>query len=120
MRNSRTLAFAAVVAVLALLSAASPASAGTRARTAAKAAGCTVSGNVVAATGLPEGVVLNFMVSDAGGTYGWALGYTFDGTGEWSVTVPDRASPTTYEFVSTTFGKDGSKYYVYASCSASS
>ena len=119
MRKSRTLAFAAVVALLTVLAVASAASAGTRARTAAKAAGCTVSGNVVAATGLPEGVVLNFMVSDAAGTSGWGLGYTFDGTGEWSVTVPDRTGPTTYEFASTTFGKDGSKYYVYASCSAS-
>ena len=99
MRNSRTPAFAAVVALLAVLSVASAASAGPRAKnTAAKTAACTVSGNVVEATGLPEGVVLNFMVSDAAGTSGWGLGYTFDGTGMWSVTVPDRTGPTTYEF----------------------
>jgi hypothetical protein len=119
MLKSRTLASAAVVALLASLSLASVASAGTRTRTAEATAGCTVSGNVVTATGLPNDVILNFMMSDADGKYGWALGLTWDGTGEWSVTVPDRTGPTTYEFASTTFGKDGSKYYVYASCSAS-
>ena len=119
MLKSRTLTSAAVVALLALLSLASVASAGTRARTEAGAASCTVSGNVVQATGLPSDVVLNFMMSDADGWYGWGLGYTWDGTGAWSVTVPDRKGPTTYEFASTTFGKAGSKYWVYASCSAS-
>ena len=83
------------------------ASAGTWARTEAGAAHCTVSGNVVEATGLPSDVVLNFMMSDADGWYGWGLGYTWDGTGAWSVTVPDRTGPTTYEFASTTFGKAG-------------
>ena len=119
MLKSRTLTSAAVVALLALLSLASVASAGTRARTEAGGAHCTVSGNVVEATGLPSDVVLNFMMSDADGWYGWGLGYTWDGTGAWSVTVPDRTGPTTYEFASTTFGKAGSKYWVYASCSAS-
>ena len=118
MRKSRKLAFGAVVAVLAVLSVASIASARPRPQSATAAPACTVSGNVVAATGLPEGVVLNFMVTDAGGTYGWGLGLTWDGTGEWSVNVPDRTGPTTYEFASTTFGKSGSKYNVYASCSA--
>ena len=117
MLKSRKLAIAAVVALVASLSVAQAASAGSRARTAVGTASCTVSGNVVEATGLPTDAVLNFMVSDSGGTYGWGLGYTWDGT--WSVTVPDRTSPTTYEFASTTFGKDGSKYWVYASCSSS-
>jgi hypothetical protein len=117
MFKSRNLALAAVVAVLVSLSVASVASAGTRSRTAVGTASCTVSGNVVEATGLPTDAVLNFMVSDADGTYGWGLGYTWDGT--WSVTVPDRTGPTTYQFASTTFGKNGSKYWVYTSCSAS-
>ena len=113
----RNLAVAAVVALAVSLSVASVASAGTRTRSAAGTGSCTVSGNVVEATGLPTDVVLNFMVSDAGGTDGWALGITWDGT--WSMTVPDRTGPTTYEFASTTFGKNGSKYWVYASCSGS-
>jgi hypothetical protein len=117
MFESRNLALAAVVAVLVSLSVASVASAGTRSRTAVGTASCNVSGNVVEATGLPTDAVLNFMVSDADGTYGWGLGYTWDGT--WSVTVPDRTGPTTYQFASTTFGKNGSKYWVYTSCSAS-
>jgi hypothetical protein len=93
------------------------ASAGTRSRTAAGTASCTVSGNVVEATGLPTDAVVNFMLSDADGKDDWGLGYTWDGT--WSVAVPDRTSQTTYEFASATFGKNGSKYWVYASCSAS-
>src|SRR5688572_9740098 len=116
MFKSRTLASAAVVALLASLSFASVASAGPRKQTNAEAAAaCTVSGNVVTATGLPHDVILNFMMSDADGKYGWALGLTWDGTGEWAVNVPDREGATTYEFVSETFGKGGSKYIVYAS-----
>jgi hypothetical protein len=91
--------------------------AGSRTRTAAGTASCTVSGNAVEATGLPTDAVVNFMLTDADGKDGWGLGYTWDGT--WSVRVPDRTSPTRYEFASTTFGKNGSKYWVYASCSAS-
>ena len=93
------------------------ASAGNRTRKAAGTARCTVSGNVVNATGLPTDAVINLVVSDAAGTWNRALGINWDGT--WSVVVGDRTSLTTYEFVSTTFGKDGSKYWVYASCSAS-
>ncbi len=93
------------------------ASAGTRSRTAAGVGGCTVTGNVVEASSLPTDTILNFFVTDAGGKDGRVLGITWSGT--WSVTVPDRTSPTTYEFASTTFGKNGSKYWVYASCSAS-
>ena len=118
MLKPRTFLSAAVVALLVSLSLASVTSAGPRIRSAEVAAGCTVSGDVVQATGLPLDVVINFMVSDAGGTDGWALGLMSDGTGTWSVKVPDRTGPTTYEFASTTFGKSGSKYYVYASCSA--
>ena len=46
---------------------------------------------------------------------GWVLGFTDDGT--WTVYVPARAGATTYEFVSRTWGPDGSKYDVFASCS---
>ena len=117
MFDTRKPALAAVVALLVSLSLTSAASAGSRNPRALASASCTVSGNVVDATGLPTDVVVNFMVSDADGTHGWVLGYASDGV--WSVTVPTRTSPTTYEFASTTYGKDGSKYRVYASCSAS-
>jgi hypothetical protein len=91
--------------------------AGTRDRQAAGAGRCTVSGNVVEATGLPKNTVLNFFVTNSDGKYGRVLGITWEGT--WSLTVPDRTGPTRYEFASTTWGKNGSKYWVYASCSAS-
>ena len=77
---------------------------------------CTVSGDVVTATGLPTDELVNLMVSDAAGTHGWVLGYTWDGT--WSMTVPARSSWTKYEFASRTYGRSGSKYRVFASCSA--
>ena len=77
---------------------------------------CSVSGNVVSATGLPVGEVINFMVTDAGGSWGWVLGFADDGT--WSVAVPSANGPTTYEFASRTWGPNGSKYDVFASCSA--
>ena len=77
---------------------------------------CAVSGGVLTATGLPTDELVNLMVSDASGTHGWVLGYTWDGT--WLVDVPARSSWTTYEFASRTYGKSGSKYRVFASCSA--
>jgi len=77
---------------------------------------CTVSGNVVSATGLPTDQVINFMVTDPSGTTGWVLGFTNDGN--WSVNVPTRNGPTTYQFVSRTWGPNGSKYTVFSSCSA--
>jgi hypothetical protein len=82
---------------------------------AASTAGCTVDGNVVHATGLPVDVLLNLVVDDANGGWSQALGFS-DGT--WSVNVPDRSGPTTYKFTSVTWGNNGSKYYVYAQCSA--
>jgi hypothetical protein len=82
---------------------------------AASTAGCTVSGNVVQASGLPTDQVINFMVTTSSGTTGWVLGFTPDGT--WSVNVPAPTGPTTYEFASRTYGPDGSKYNVFASCS---
>jgi hypothetical protein len=81
----------------------------------AAAASCTVSGGVVQASGLPTDQVINFMVTTSSGTTGWVLGFTPDGT--WSVNVVVASGPTTYEFVSRTFGPDGSKYNVFASCS---
>jgi hypothetical protein len=80
---------------------------------------CTVSstagGNVVQAGGLPTDQVINFMITDASGTWGFVLGYTPDG--DWSVNAPAPNGPTTYEFVSRTYGPNGSKYDVFASCS---
>ena len=76
---------------------------------------CTVSGSVVSATGLSTDELVNFMVNDAGGSWGWVLGYTDDGT--LSVAVPAPNGSTTYEFVSRTWGPNGSKYTVFASCS---
>ena len=54
------------------------------------------------------------MVTDSSGTYGWVLGFTPDGT--WTVSVPAATSPTTYQFVSRTWGPNGSKYTVFTSC----
>jgi len=82
---------------------------------AASTARCTVDGNVVSATGLPVNVLLNLVVDDANGGWSQALGFS-DGT--WSVNVPDRSGPTTYKFTSVTWGNNGSKYDVYAQCSA--
>ena len=86
----------------------------------AATAGCTVSstamGGVVQANGLPTDQVINFMVTTSSGTTGWVLGFTPDGT--WSVNVAAPASSTTYQFVSRTSGPNGSKYTVFASCSA--
>lgn len=78
-------------------------------------AACTVSGTTVNATGLPTDEVINFLVTDAGATHGWVLGFTSDGT--WTVSVPPASGPTTYQFVSKTWGPSGSKYTVFASCS---
>ena len=82
------------------------------------AAACQIDGNVVSTTGLPTYEVINFMVTDSSGTTGWVLGITWEGW--WTLTVPERSGPTTYEFVSRTYGNDGSKYTVYSSCSAAS
>jgi hypothetical protein len=78
-------------------------------------ASCAVSGSVVAASGLPTDQVVNFMVNDSAGTWGWVLGYTTDGT--WSVSVPAQNGPTTYQFVSRTWGPNGTHYTVFAACS---
>lgn len=82
----------------------------------ATAAGCTVAGSVVNATGLPTDQVINFMVTDASGTSGWVLGHTTDGT--WSVSVPAQNGATSYQFVSQTWGSNGTKYTAFASCSS--
>jgi len=79
------------------------------------AAHCSVSGSTVSAVGLPTGQVINFMVRDNTGTWGWVLGFTNDG--KWVVSVPAPNGPTTYQFVSRTWGPNGSKYTVFASCS---
>ena len=76
-----------------------------------------VNGNVVTAAGLPTDQVINFMVTEDGHTWGWALG--FAGDEAWGITVPARTGQTTYEFASRTWGKSGANYTVFASCSAS-
>lgn len=83
-----------------------------------EAATCQVDGTVVSTTGLPTYEVINFMVTDSSGTTGWVLGITWEGW--WTLTVPARSGPTTYEFVSRTYGRDGSKYTVFSTCTASS
>ena len=55
------------------------------------------------------------MVNDNAGTWGWVLGFTPDGA--WSVSVPATNGPTTYQFVSRTWGPNGTHYTVFASCS---
>jgi hypothetical protein len=82
----------------------------------ASSGSCSVSGNVVSGAGLPVDEVINFMITDANGSWGWVLGFSGDGT--WNVEVPTADGSTTYEFVSRTWGPDGSKYTVFASCSA--
>ena len=77
-------------------------------------ASCSVAGNVVTGTGLPTDEVINFMITDASGTWGWVLGYS-EGTSVVTVPAPDGA--TTYEFVSRTWGPNGTRYAVFASCS---
>jgi hypothetical protein len=69
----------------------------------------------VTGTGLPTDQALNFMVTDASGSWGWVLGFTDDGT--WSVAVSAPNGAATYEFVSRTWGQNGSKYTVFAGCS---
>jgi len=86
-----------------------------RPRTSAAPASCAVSGSTVSAAGLPTDQVVNFMVTDGSGTSGWVLGFTTDGT--WSVSVPAANGPTSYQFVSRTWGPNGSHYTVFATCS---
>jgi hypothetical protein len=79
---------------------------------------CSIAGDMVSTTGLPTDEVVNFMVTDSSGTWGWVLGIAGP-SGAWdNVTVPDRAGPTTYEFASRTWGPGGSKYSVFSSCSS--
>jgi hypothetical protein len=74
---------------------------------------CSVSGDVVTAVGLPTDQVINFLITDDAGTKGWVLGMS-DGT--WSVLVPAPNGSPNYQFVSRTWGPNGSKYDVFASC----
>src|SRR2546422_942390 len=83
---------------------------------AAPSGSCSVAGSVVSAAGLPTDQLVNFLANDASGSWGWVIGYTADGT--LSVTVPAPNGPATYQFVSRTWGPNGSKYTVFATCSA--
>ena len=77
---------------------------------------CSIAGDLVSTTGLPTDEVVNFMVTDSNGTWGWVLGVAGP-SGAWdNVAVPDRTGPTTYEFVSRTWGPGGTKYSVFSSC----
>jgi len=73
-------------------------------------------GGVVTASGLPTETVVNFFMHDnvTGDQSGWVLGITHDGN--WSVNVPVPTHSSTYDFVSKTYGKNGSKYNIYAEC----
>ena len=78
-------------------------------------ASCSVADGVVSVAGLPTGEVINFMIEDSSGSTGWVLGFTDDGM--------DRlraGARRCYDLrvVSRTWGPDGSKYDVFASCSA--
>ena len=105
----------AIVIVVALSAPAQLASAARKGAT-TTGASCTVDGTVVRAVGLPTTEVVNFLVTDASGTTGWVLGFTSDG--KWSVSVPVTTVATTYQFIGRTFGPNGSKYNVFATCRA--
>ncbi len=106
----------ALLAILSLALAAAPAFAAKGGNKASSDPPCSVAGNIVQASGLPTGQLINFMMSDASGSTGWVLGFTSDGT--WKVDVPAPNGPTTYQFASQTWGNDGSHYTVFSSCSA--
>ncbi|HLM36667.1 MAG TPA: hypothetical protein VK287_02635 [Gaiellaceae bacterium] len=71
-RIAHAVQIAALVLVFALVPAALAAKGGHHA--AAASAPCSVSGNVVYGSGLPTDQVINFMVADASGTWGFVLG----------------------------------------------
>lgn len=106
-----------LVAIAALLAFAVPSSYA-RTRALAGSGTCSYANGSVTATGLPTGVVINFMEVDntTGSQTGWVLGISDNGN--WSVDVTPPVSSTTYEFVSKTYGPDGSHFTVYASCTA--
>lgn len=114
---SRKIIYALVAVCLALAASAQALAGrgGTHGNKAAPAS-CAASGSIVEANGLPTDEVIDFMLTDSRGTSGWVLGFTSSGT--WSVKVPEASGPTTYEFVSRTSGPNGSKYTVFATCSA--
>jgi hypothetical protein len=110
----RSLPIAAIIATLALAATPAFADRGGNGRNSDRQPGsCSVSDNVVSAVGLPTDEVINFLITSSTGTSGWVLGMS-DGT--WSVVVPPQDGPATYEFVSRTWGPNGSKYSVFASC----
>src|SRR5262245_55967644 len=73
---------------------------------------CSYANGVVSASGLPAGDVVNFLVTNntSGSQTGWVLGIS--GNGTWQVNVAPPTSSTTYDFVSKTWGPNGSKYTV--------
>jgi hypothetical protein len=112
---SKLLSIAGLAAIVAALIAAPTFAAKGGHNAATSTSPCTVSDNVVYGSGLPTDQVINFMISDASGTRGFVLGFTHDGN--WSVNVPAPSGPTTYAFVSRTYGPDGSKYNEFQTCS---
>ena len=79
---------------------------------------CAVDGTTVHGWNLPNWELMNFMVTDTSGTSGWVIGMT--DSGERWVTVPVAGGPTRYEFSGRTYGRNGLKYEVYASCTVGS
>jgi hypothetical protein len=77
---------------------------------------CSYSNGYVHGSGLPTDQVVNFTKSDASGSSAWAVGYTSDGTADVYVGTPNGAA--TYQYISKTWGANGSKYTVFASCTA--
>jgi hypothetical protein len=114
--NRRLMALPSAAAIALLVVLPLQATAGNGGKGAEYAGACTVSGNMVRATGLPTDAVVNFMLESTDYEWSFALGFT-DGTA-W-VEVPERTSYTSYKFTSETFGKGGKRYWTYASCWAS-
>lgn len=76
---------------------------------------CWVEGNVVHGENLPADVMTNFWITDPDGSqHGFALGTST----WWTITVPEREGPTTYQFIGVQRAKDGKLYDVFATCSA--
>ena len=79
---------------------------------------CSYANGVVSATGLPTDQVINFFETNnsTGTQTGHVLGFTTDGV--WTVSVTPPTASTTYDFTSRTWGKNGSRFNIFAECSS--
>ena len=111
---SSSLRARALVAAAAIAGALSVAGSPAQAAKSPVPSSCTISGSTVSATGLPTDQVINFLISDHTGTWGWVVGYSSNGS--LAVSIPSPNGPSTYMFTSKTWGPNGSKYTVFASC----